>query len=352
VAQPTYKILFVTPSPEYLRYYDSTIRLLADRGHRVSLAIGHQKEKKHARLDGLVGTEVRFAGFLPKRTGLWRVLSSDIRGTMDFLRYLDPDFVNSPALRDRMKRKALPWFLHGLDRLETLPRLRLKRALGWLAAGEAAVPCQRGITAFLAAESPDLLVVSPLVEAGSDQVELIKSARRLGIPAAVGIASWDNLTNKGLLRVQPDALLVWNDAQKREAVELHGVDPARVVTTGAQPFDRWFDREPSRSREEFCRAVGLPPDRKIVLFTGSSVSFGGGWLRCGRARAPLCGTRRFSSARTPTTPISGWTPTSPIWGRPPCGRVAAITRSTNRTAPGISIRCSTARPSSGSTPAP
>jgi hypothetical protein len=44
-----------------------------------------------------------------------------------------------------------------------------------------------------------------------------------------------------------------------------------VAVTGAQLFDRWFDREPSMSRQEFLRQVGLPADRPVVLFTGSSV---------------------------------------------------------------------------------
>jgi len=30
------------------------------------------------------------------------------------------------------------------------------------------------------------------------------------------------------------------------------------VVTGAQCFDQWFDRQPSRDRETFCRQVGLP----------------------------------------------------------------------------------------------
>ena len=61
------------------------------------------------------------------------------------------------------------------------------------------------------------------------------------------------------------------DAWRREAVELHGVAPDRVEVTGAQLFDRWFERRPSQSREDFCAMVGLPTDRPIVLYTGSSV---------------------------------------------------------------------------------
>ena len=55
--------------------------------------------------------------------------------------------------------------------------------------------------------------------------------------------------------------------------------------TGAPVCDPWFDWEPSRSREEFCREVGLRADRPIVLYLCSSqfvapneVGFVPGWI--------------------------------------------------------------------------
>ena len=53
--------------------------------------------------------------------------------------------------------------------------------------------------------------------AASEQVDWIKAARACGIRTAACIASWDNLTNKGLLRIEPDLVVVWNEAQRREA---------------------------------------------------------------------------------------------------------------------------------------
>jgi hypothetical protein len=45
----------------------------------------------------------------------------------------------------------------------------------------------------------------------------------------------------------------------------------RVLVTGAHCFDGWFTATPSRSRERFCRMVGLDPGRPFVLYVGSSV---------------------------------------------------------------------------------
>jgi len=82
--------------------------------------------------------------------------------------------------------------------------------------------------------------------------------------------SWDNLTNRGLIRVEPDRVLVWNEIQRREAVELHGVSPERVIATGAPRFDAFFTMEPSTTRPDFCARAGLDPAAPFLLYVCSS----------------------------------------------------------------------------------
>ncbi len=265
-------IMFALASPEFLRYYDSTMQLLASRGHHVSVAVNWLRERKAARLDGLSGEEsIEVLGLIPKRSDLWTPFARAVRGTFDFVRYLHPRLAAAPALRARVKRKVLPPWLHALDRIPSVGDRTLQRLFGLMRRLEDAIPVSRRVTMFLDAHRPDVVVVSPLVDTASDQVDLVRAAQAAGIPAVAAIASWDNLTNKGHLRVRPDLVTVWNEHQRREAVEYHGIDEQRVAVTGAQLFDRWFERQPSQSREEFCRMVGLPADRPIVLYTGSSI---------------------------------------------------------------------------------
>jgi hypothetical protein len=259
-------------SPEYLRYYDSTIRLLASRGHQVAIAVNHQREKKPVGLEGLgvLPEQVTILGVVPRRASFWRPVGRRLRGLTDFVRYLHPRFAEAPVLRARIKRKVLHPAFRGLDRISSLSPAIHRAAIAVLAAFERAIPSSRTLERFLQAQAPDVVLVSPLVDAASDQVDLVKSAKALGIPVGACIASWDNLTNKGLLRLEPDLVVVWNEIQKAEAVELHGVRPQRVAVTGAQLFDRWFERRATRDRGAFCARVGLPVDVPFVLFTGSS----------------------------------------------------------------------------------
>jgi hypothetical protein len=140
------------------------------------------------------------------------------------------------------------------------------------------------------------VLASPVIEFASSQIEYLKAARSLGIRTAIAVASWDNLTGKGLLRFVPDRVFVWNDIQREELVEMHGIPADRVVLTGAQRFDDWFERRPSTSREEFQRNVGLLPDEPYVLYLCSSpfiapdeVTFVRRWLAAVRQRYPQIG---------------------------------------------------------------
>src|SRR4029450_11684169 len=117
---------------------------------------------------------------------------------------------------------------------------------------------------------PDVVLITPLVDLGSDQVEYVKAARAVGIRSALCVHSWDNLTNKGLIRVLPDRVYVWNEAQKREAVAMHRVRREGVGVTGAPLSARCSARRPSTPREEFCAKIGLSPDQPFFLYLCSS----------------------------------------------------------------------------------
>ena len=266
------KILFLMDSPEYLRFYDSAIEELAARGHAVAIAVNSQRTKKPVGLEGLraYADRVSVLGVVPEAAGVWADAGRSVRATMDFVRFLHPTFAAAPALRARVKRKVLPRAYHWLDRIPRIGADAVRRWEQALVAAERAIPVCQPIVDFLHEQAPDVLLVSPLVNTASDQVDWIKAARACGIRTGVCIASWDNLTNKGLLRIEPDMVLVWNEAQKREAADYHYIPEEKVAVTGAQLFDRWFEKTVTRDRDAFCHRVGLPDSSAFVLFTGSS----------------------------------------------------------------------------------
>ena len=112
--------------------------------------------------------------------------------------------------------------------------------------------------------------MTPLVWFSSSLVDIVKSARRLSIPVGFPVFSWDNLTTKGLIHVVPDHVFVWNEIQRREAAELHGLDPRRITVTGAPRFDEFFEKRPSERRDAVCARLAFDGSRPIITYLGSS----------------------------------------------------------------------------------
>ena len=292
------KVLFVMRHSGYVRNFESTLRLLCDRGHTVHLAF--QIAGAHALLDAadiaqeLSAQYPRFShGAIPAREDAYGAAARELRSTLDYLRYLTPEYREASKLRARAERDVPERYLRKTR--AGVFGTRTSRALfaRWLRALHRAVPTDARIDGFLDAHQPDVLVVTPLIEPGAPQAEYLRSANALGIRSVLCVASWDNLTNKGLIHGRPDLVTVWNEMMKREAVALHGVAPERVIVTGAQPFDHWFDWQPSTDREAFCRRVRLPSDRPYLLYLCSSrfiapeeAAFVKTWLQQLRQAAP------------------------------------------------------------------
>lgn len=97
---------------------------------------------------------------------------------------------------------------------------------------------------------------------------LIQSAQWLKIPTATFIFSWDNLTSQGRIMLPYDYFLVWNEAAKKQLLEMYRwIKEENVFVTGTPQFDFHFRPNLYQSREEFCREVGADAARPIILYT-------------------------------------------------------------------------------------
>jgi len=196
-------------------------------------------------------------------------LGATLRNWIDYLRYFEPEFERATKYRERCGRPLPKELRKQTDRAaRESPEFRRTLAAG-LREIERSLPVPDEAVQLLERERPDALLVSPLLKRTSPQVSYLRAAQRLGIPSALGVASWDNLTSTGLIHEIPDLVTVWNETQRDEAVRLHGVPPERIAVTGAPRFDEWFDRSPRASRDQYCRRLGLPVDRPHILYVGS-----------------------------------------------------------------------------------
>jgi hypothetical protein len=269
------KVLFCLLHFGYERNFEPVIRELAARGHHIHIAAERSDRDPAKAVVEAIAREhpTVTVGILPSREkDQYRDVVQRIRTGFDYLRYLEPTYQGMPGLRMRSEDRVPVGLLRvlGFPGMKSAPgRALVRQTLKQL---ERATPPSEAITEYLRAERPDALLITPLIGiVTSSQLDYVAAARRLGIPTGFCVWSWDNLSSKALLRDLPDRIFVWNETQKREAVQLHRVPPERVVVSGAQCFDRWFGRRPSRTREDFCRHVGLPVDRPYVMYVCSTM---------------------------------------------------------------------------------
>ena len=254
-----------------MRYYDSVLRALAERGHEVELTSEHVGEWPPAILaltKACPGIQLSRVPML--RGNPWWELATRVRQARFYLRFLDPVYRGMPALLVRTRERAPRTVI----RLAELPGVgRLGRALmaAALSVLDQSTRTPAAFHQYLRERRPDVVVLTPLVVLKTTQLDQARAALELGIRNVFAVASWDHLSSKGELTFVPQQVILWNDVQKREIVELHHIDPARVVVTGSQVFDDWFERAPSTARDAFCARVGLRPDRPILLYVCSAL---------------------------------------------------------------------------------
>ena len=260
----------------YVRIFESVLRMLAARGHQIHLLIGHDPDPTGQwtpSADALLASSPNITMTFAHRSidDEWLDLRLMQRLGSDYVRFVQPEYASAPILRDRA-RDRVPESIRALADYEGIGHDWVRPLLKTvLRAAERAVPPAPELKDAVMSRRPDVTLVTPLIDLGSYQHDVVRVSRSLGIPTGVCIGSWDHLSSKALIRDQPDQVFVWNDTQKREAVTMHGVQPERVVVTGAQCFDHWFDRQPALSCDEFTRKVGLDPARRFLVYVCSAL---------------------------------------------------------------------------------
>ena len=260
------RFLFSLRNQTLLSVFEAPIRGLCEAGDEVLIVLESKLDRPIYPLEaGVPGVTIRGEA---EPDDAEPELGPALRVWIDYLRYFDPELSQAAKYRDRSGRPLPVALREQTDRAARSPEL-LRGLRAGLRAVERTLPVRPQVAELLEQTRPDAVLVSPLLKRGSPQVCYLRAARALGIPSALCVASWDNLTTTGLIHELPDLVTVWNDAQRQEAIRLHAVPPERLAVTGAPRFDAWFGRVPRTSRKEYCKRLGLPDDRQHILYVGS-----------------------------------------------------------------------------------
>jgi hypothetical protein len=168
---------------------------------------------------------------------------------------------NGRGMRKRLKLELafLAGRLGGAMRWDELLTAEYYRKL------EATTYVQEVCIPRLKALAPALLV-SASPETFYD-VPWLLAAALLGIPRAVWIRSWDNITSK--IGVLPDAetFFVWSEMMEHELRQYFPeYGDRKIIIVGALQFDGHPDPANRIPRDEFCARMGLGAKKPIVLY--------------------------------------------------------------------------------------
>ncbi len=151
------------------------------------------------------------------------------------------------------------------------------RSLAWRPALRAMTGLERELTyrlrptrafdALFARLQPDLVFNGSQIHGLAAELPM-RVAHRMGIPTAVFVFSWDNLTSQSRIMVPYDEYLVWHEGIRRELLGLYPeVGAEHVFATGTPQFDYHFKPAFQLPREELCRHIGIDPARPYVFYT-------------------------------------------------------------------------------------
>ena len=114
------KILFIARHYSYLRLVESAIAGLAERGHHIVLAADRDETMGGRKMVERLAARyphIELCDAPGRHSGAWAELARRFRLGLDYLRFLDPRYTDTPHLRRRAEERA--------------PRLVVRLATSW-----------------------------------------------------------------------------------------------------------------------------------------------------------------------------------------------------------------------------
>jgi len=124
---------------------------------------------------------------------------------------------------------------------------------------------------LFAAKPPDLVVAS--TPGWRMDRYLLREARSRAIPTAAGIVGWDNPSSYSIPGSRVDYVTCWSEIQKEELILGSDWRPEQVHVGGIPSYDGYFRKHWLLPRDEYFRLHGLDPNRKLLSYACSFVSF-------------------------------------------------------------------------------
>lgn len=134
----------------------------------------------------------------------------------------------------------------------------------------ARAPHTRAFLDFLEKEKPSSIFCTH--QRALQAVPAMVAAKKLGIPSAVFIYSWDNLP-KGRMAVYAERYFVWSEHMRKELQTYYpDVKDDQIRVVGTPQFENYFNAALMIPRAKFFGDLGLDMRRPVVCFSGNDIN--------------------------------------------------------------------------------
>lgn len=118
--------------------------------------------------------------------------------------------------------------------------------------------------------NPDVVLCAHLFD--EPEVHLLREAKKRCIPSIGFINSWDKVTARCVLRLLPDALVVFNTIVKRELIRYDAVSEKNIHVCGIPQYDQYVYPKITK-REMFFKKIGIDFSKKLIVYAPMGRAF-------------------------------------------------------------------------------
>lgn len=235
------------------------LQALVQAGYAVVLTVEERKVDYYRERFGGKGYTVLPRPVVPRSAWLVRLYNIGVGAIptrMMFLRHL----------RRMMERKK---YVLGFFRLGVWC-LGLWRPTRWVLQHLVLLhPIPKSVRDLVDQEQPEMIFCPTLLSL--EELDLLRYAKRRGIPVVGMVKTWDNVTTKLNMPIAPDHLIVHTGRVREEAVQYLHYPAANISVVGLPQFDRYSDPALQETREGFFQRMGLDVNKQLLLFCAAGL---------------------------------------------------------------------------------
>ncbi|MEM9528162.1 MAG: hypothetical protein AAGA31_16235, partial [Bacteroidota bacterium] len=198
--------------------------------------------------------------------------------TMQFRKYFLTDLEANPVVMGKHMQRVLAsersflrrlvvtlaWYIYKLVKLIPTLRLLYRKLEGHLLHSDR-------IEQALAKKNPKLLVATYPVF--SPECQLLAGAEKLGIPSALQLLSWDNVTGKETFHALADDYIVWGEVMANELREVYQVPADRIYRCGVPHFDLHYKVSSALDTQDYPNPQNIDFTKPYLFFGMSAPRF-------------------------------------------------------------------------------